>query len=112
MEHKEFAGTGFGGAIYITTVMTEPGAGDGVPVGALVKRTSTGLDFVRVADTTPTLFGVVVASKNLGGGNYECVILVVGVYSGTAFEYDTDTSNWVATTRHKSGVLQSPIYFV
>lgn len=113
MVYKEFAGTGLGSPIYIRAVLSEPAAGKGIPVGALVKRAASGIDLVRDSDAAPiAVFGVVVFSKPNGDGTFECDILVAGVYSGDAYEYDTLGERWITTTRHKSGYIQAPIYFV
>lgn len=113
MVYKEFTGTGLSSPIYVRAALSEPALGKGIPIGTLVKRTASGLDIIRDSDATPiAVFGVVVFSKPNGDGTFECDILVAGVYSGEAYEYDTTSGNWVSTARHKSGYLQAPVYFV
>lgn len=98
---------------YIELELSEPAAGKGVPIGALVKRTSSGFELITTLEANPIPIGGVIASAlDKGGGVYSCTIMVVGIWSGAAYEWDTVSGNWVDTTRHKNGVLQVPLYLV
>lgn len=98
---------------YIEVELGEPAAGKGVPIGALVKRTSSGFEFITTSEANPVpIGGVVVSALDKGGGVYSCTIMIVGIWSGAAYEWDTASGNWINTTRYKEGVLQVPVYLV
>lgn len=109
---KEFGGSYLSPA-YVEVELSEPASGKGVPVGALVKRTASGFEFITSDAPSPiSVGGIVVSTINRGGGVYSCTILVVGVWNGVAYEWDTTSGDWRTTTRHKTGVLQTPVYIV
>lgn len=108
---KEFGG-GYLSPAYVEVELSEPAAGRGVPIGSLVRRTSSGFEFITTATDPIPIGGVVVSALNKGEGVYSCTILVVGIWSGTTYEWDIARGNWVATTRYKNGILQVPVYLV
>lgn len=108
---KELGGTYLSPA-YIEVELAEPAAGKGVPIGALVKRTSSGFEFITTSDNPIPIGGVVVSVLDKGGGVYSCTILIVGIWSGITYEWDVVRENWINTTRHKNGILQVPVYVV
>lgn len=108
---KELGG-GYLSPAYVEMELNEPAADKGVPIGALVRRTSSGFEFITTATDPIPIGGIVVSALNKGDGVYSCTILVVGIWSGTTYEWDTTSRNWVATTRYKNGILQVPVYLV
>lgn len=108
---KELGG-GYLSPAYEEIELVEPESGAGIPIGALLKRTSSGYEFVETDDTEVKIAGVVVSAIPKGGGEYSCVVLKVGVWSGAVYEWNPDTGVWITTTRHRAGVLQTPVYVV
>ncbi|MEM0472612.1 MAG: hypothetical protein QXX84_06930 [Sulfolobales archaeon] len=108
---KELGG-GYLSPAYEEIELVEPASGAGIPVGALLKRTSSGYEFVRTEDAEVKIAGVVASVIPRGDGAFSCVVLKVGVWSGVVYEWNTSTNVWVTTTRHRTGVLQVPVYVV
>jgi len=99
------------GVIYTQAVLNEPTTGAGIPVGALVRRGTSGFEFITNAISNPIPIGGIVAyAKPLGDGSYECEIMVCGYWAGEVYEWDADDGEWEPTTRYRAGVLQNPIY--
>ena len=100
------------GVAYEKATLSEPATGKGIPIGALVKRQTDGTyALITNADTDPILVaGVIANTKDIGGGSFDCDIMVIGVWSGVVYEYDSVGGNWLATTRYAGGILQNPIH--
>lgn len=92
---------------YVEMVFSEPSAGAGIPVGALVKREGA----YQLASTTDTkIAGVITSAEPQGGGVYKCFVLVMGSWSGDVFVWDATAVSWVPS--NKSFAIQNPVYVV
>lgn len=108
---KELGG-GYLSPAYKEIELVEPASGAGIPVGALLKRTSAGYELVTTDDTEVKIAGVVASVIPKGDGTFSCVVLKVGIWSGAVYEWDALRRIWVITTRHRTGVLQTPVYVI